>query len=69
MSLGTKVGLVLGHIVLHGYQAPRNVAQPPPDFRPMYIVAKQSSISATAKHLLVYLSLCFYVYGSVRQFF
>ena len=53
MKLSTKVGLGPGHIVLDGDRAP-----PPsergtvaPSFRPTYIVAKRSPISATAEHL------------------
>ena len=51
MLLGTKVGLDLGHIVLSGDPASPKGAQPP-NFRPMSIVAKRSSISAIAGHLL-----------------
>jgi len=55
MPLGTKTGLSPGHIVLDGDPAPpkRGTA---PDFRPMSIVAKQSPISATAEHLLFFVT-------------
>ena len=37
MPLGTEVGLVPGHIVLHEDPVPKKGAhQPPPTFRPMY---------------------------------
>jgi len=49
MPLDTKVGLGPGHIVLDGDPAPPN--QEASNFRPMSIVAKRSSISATAGHL------------------
>jgi len=45
MSRGTEVVLGAGHIVLDGITAP-------PTFQPMPIVAKWSSISATAELLL-----------------
>jgi len=52
MPLGKEVGLGPGHIVLDG--DPMG-SQPPtaaaPHFRPMPIVAKRSSISATAELL------------------
>jgi len=54
MPYGTEVALVPGHIVLDGDPAP-----PPtewgtaaPTFRPIFIVAKRSPISATAELLL-----------------
>jgi len=50
MPVGTEVGCGPGDIVLDGDPAPpqRGTA---PNFRPMSIVAKQSTISATAEHL------------------
>jgi len=51
MSLGTKVGLGPGRIVLHGDPAPPPKRGTVPNFRPMSIVAKQLPISATAEHL------------------
>jgi len=45
MSLGTKVGLDPGHIVLDGDPAPPK-GHSTPNFRPMSIVAKRSPISA-----------------------
>jgi len=54
MQLGTEVDLGPGDIVLDGDPAPPpKGAQQPPSFRPMFIVAKQSPISATAEHLLL----------------
>jgi len=43
MPLGTEVGLGSGHIVLDGDPAlpQKGAQQPPPNFRPMYIVAKR----------------------------
>jgi len=52
MPLGMKVGLGPGDFVLDGDPAPLKGAQQPPSFRPMYIVAKRSPISASAEHLL-----------------
>jgi len=55
MPLGRKVGLDPSDILLDGDTAP-----PPqkggtaPNFRPMFVVAKRSPISATAEHLLVF---------------
>jgi len=46
------VDLCPGHIVSDGAQLPRKMAQQPPSFRPMSIVAKRSPISATAELLL-----------------
>ena len=52
MPLGTEVGLNPGHVVLDGDPAPpRKGVQQPPTFRLMFIVAKRSPISATAKLL------------------
>jgi len=51
ISLGTKVGLGPGHIVLHGDPAPPPKRGAAPNFRPMSIVTKRSPISATAEHL------------------
>jgi len=48
MPLGTEVGLGSGDILLDGDQAPKG-AQPPPNFRPVFIVAKWLPISATAE--------------------
>jgi len=50
MPLGTKVGLSSGNIVFDADPAPppRGTA---PNFQPMSIVAKWSSISATVEHL------------------
>ena len=53
MPLGTKVGLVPGHIVLDGDPGPPPQRGTAPNFRPMFIVAKRSPISATAEHLLM----------------
>jgi len=50
MPLGAKVGLGPGHIVLHGDPAPPTKGHTP-NFWPMSIVAKWSSILATAEHL------------------
>jgi len=52
MPLGMEVGLGPGEIVLDGNPAPRKDGAQPPTFRPMYIVAKRSPISATAELLL-----------------
>jgi len=41
MPLGTEVGLGAGDIVLDGETVPPRRAQPPPNFRPMSIVAKR----------------------------
>jgi len=52
MPLGAKVELGPGHTVLHDEPAhPPNGHSPPPNFRPMSIVAKRSPVSATAEHL------------------
>ena len=52
MPLGTKVGLGPGRIVLYGDPAlPPPKRGKPANFRPMFIVAKRSPISATAEHL------------------
>ena len=57
MPLGMEVGLGPGHIVLDGDPAsPPQKAGTAPQFRPMSTVAKRSSISATAEHLLHSLS-------------
>jgi len=50
IPFGTKVGLDPGHIVLHAGAAPPKGAQPPPNFRPMSIVAAVTL--ATAELLL-----------------
>jgi len=55
MPLGKEVGLGPGHVVLHGDGDPAPTAAPP-HFRPMPIVAKRSSISATAELFLVHLT-------------
>jgi len=63
MPFGTKVGLSPGRIVLHGDPAPPRKRGTTPNFRPMYIVAKRSPISATAEHLFL---LCrFLCYSSM----
>jgi len=54
MPLGTKVGLGPGHTVLHSDPAPPQngggaLGTAPANFRPMSIVAKWSSISATGE--------------------
>jgi len=54
MPLGTEVGLNPGHIVLHGDPAHPLKIGTAPNFRPMCIVAKRSSVSATAEHLLLF---------------
>jgi len=51
MPLGKEVGLGPGHIVLDGDPVGTPTAVPP-HFRPMPIVAKRSTISATAELLL-----------------
>jgi len=51
MPLGTEVGLGPGQIVLDGDPAPPERGTESPSFRPMSIVAKRLSISATAEHL------------------
>jgi len=56
MPLGAKVGLGPGHIVSDGDPAPPKGAQPP-IFRPMFIVAKRSPISA-AEHLFEFILCC-----------
>jgi len=59
MPLGTKVGLVPGHIVLDGAQLPppkKKGGGTAPNFRPMSIVAKRSPISAkSAEDLFMYM--------------
>ena len=56
MPLGTKVGLGPGDIVLGGDQAsPWEGAQQPPTFLPIFVVARQSPISATAELLFIYI--------------
>jgi len=52
MKLGTQVGLGTDNIVLDGDPAPPPQGGTAPNFRPMSIVAKRSSISATAELLL-----------------
>jgi len=54
MPFGTEVCIGSGHIVLDGdpVPTPKKGAQPL-NFRPMYIVAKRTPISATAEHALV----------------
>jgi len=55
ISLGKEIGLVPGDIVLDGDPAaPTERGTVVPHFRPMSIVAKRSSISATAELLLVF---------------
>jgi len=49
MPLGTEIGLSPGHIVLDGDPAPHGKGTAAPTFRPMFIVAKRSPISATAE--------------------
>ena len=53
MPLGIEVDLGPGHIVLDGDPAPppSKGAQQLPSFRPMFVVAKRSPISATAELL------------------
>jgi len=52
MPLGTEVGVGPGDIVLDGDPVPLKGTQPPPpNFRPMSVVAKRSPISAIAEHL------------------
>jgi len=61
MPLGREVGLGPGHIVLDGDPAPPSrKGHSPHSFRPMYIVAKQLPISATAEHL-------FYTVGHKKE--
>ena len=54
MPFGREVDLDPSDIVLDGDPAPppKGAQQPPPSFQPMSIVAKWSSVSATAEHLL-----------------
>jgi len=41
MPLGTEVGLGPGHIILHGTRSiPQRGTAPPPNFLPMFVVAK-----------------------------
>jgi len=49
MPLGTEVGLGSGDIVLAGEPAPPRIGTAAPTFQPMSIMAKRSSISATAE--------------------
>jgi len=52
MPLGRKVGLGAGHIVLSRDVGPPSKRGSAPNFRPMFIVAKRSPISAiAAEHL------------------
>ena len=54
MPIGTKVGLGSGDIVLDGDPVPRwKGAQQSPTFWPVFVVARQSPISATAELLLL----------------
>jgi len=56
VPLGTEVRLGLGHIVLDGDPAPRVKGHTiPPNFRPVYIVAKRSPISTNANLLFLLL--------------
>jgi len=48
MPLGTEVGLGPDDIALDGDPAPVEGGTAAPTFRPMYIVAKRSPITATA---------------------
>jgi len=45
MPLGTEIGLGPGDIVSDGDQTPPKKAQPPPNFSPMFIVAKRLYVS------------------------
>jgi len=54
MPLCMEVGLGPGHIVLDGNPAPPPQRGKAPNFWLMCIVAKRSSISATAEHLLLW---------------
>jgi len=50
MVLGMEVGLGPGHIVLDGQPAPlpkKGAERPPPNFRPIFIVAKRLNQSIT----------------------
>jgi len=49
--IGTNVGLGPGRIVLHEDPAPLRKGAQPRNFRPMFVVAKRSPISAIAEHL------------------
>ena len=62
MQLGTKVGLGPGDIVLDGDPAPPK-GNSTPNFRPMYIVAKRSAISATVEHMLPYIQWLYYTHN------
>ena len=58
MKLGMEVGLSPGHIVLDGDPAPpppKKGGTAAPTFRPMSIVAKRSSISATTELLYLFI--------------
>jgi len=50
VSLGTKVGLGTGHIVLHGDPAPQKGTQPP-IFGACLLSPSGPPVSATAEHL------------------
>jgi len=52
MPLGTEVGLGPGDIVLDGAKLPPAKRSTVPNLRPVSIVAKRSTISATAELLL-----------------
>jgi len=65
MTLGTKVGLGQGNIVLHGDPAPPKMVTAS-NFWPMYIMAKRSPISATGGYL--YSFLASNVCGCVHMF-
>ena len=52
MPLGTEVGFGPGDIVLDWVQLPLAKKSTVPNFRPVFIVAKRSPISATAELLL-----------------
>jgi len=60
MPLGTQVRLGPGHIVrlLDGDPAPLPEKGHTANFRPMFVVAKWSPISATAEHLLNFGASC-----------
>ena len=57
MPLGTKIGLVPGHIVTWD-PAPPPKRGTAPNFRLTSIVAERSTISATAEQLLKIVMLC-----------
>jgi len=58
MNLGMEIGLGPGYVVLDRNPAPLLKGAQPPNFWPISIVAKRSSISATVVHLFNIGDLC-----------